>query len=312
MEVSLLLFVLIGLAFVVVMIVAVPVGLVAMATSPDVQRTVRRAGVAILPLAVIGAGLLAVLSTAPVRVEQHPPPQEVAMPQQLISEVPVVLAETPAIASATKTGNESSTTSSPLSDSTQPVAITSFDANSDVPQTVDTLPAWVSAWKNLPDSHLTEQLVLTSRRYASVEEAEQELLATLRPRLGAYLRRHAMSVDLALVTPADLRRTEAILGRVHEQFLVDLGSSQEPVYRVTWQVWLRPSVRDAFAADDRLAERDERLLQLGLGAGLLTLLFGTWAAYFRIDDRTQGRYRGRLKAAAIASTLAGAAVTLLA
>ena len=196
-------------------------------------------------------------------------------------------------------------------DATQPVAITSFDANSDVAQTVDTLPAWVSAWKLVPDSHLTEQLVLTSRRYSSVEEAEQELLATLRPRLGAYLRRHATSVDPARITLADVRRTEAILGRVHEQFLVDLGSSQEPVYRVTWQVWLRPSVRDTFAADDRLAERDERLWQLGLGAGLLTLLFGAWAAYFRIDDQTQGRYRGRLKLAAIGTTLAGAAVTLL-
>jgi hypothetical protein len=50
-----------------------------------------------------------------------------------------------------------------------------------------------------------------------------------------------------------------------------------------------------------------RLEALGGFAALLTLTFATGAAYFRLDDRTHGRYRGRLKLAAVAIIGAGAA-----
>jgi hypothetical protein len=39
----------------------------------------------------------------------------------------------------------------------------------------------------------------------------------------------------------------------------------------------------------------------------LTLTFATGAAYFRLDERTHGRYRGRLKLAAVAIISAGVA-----
>jgi hypothetical protein len=42
-------------------------------------------------------------------------------------------------------------------------------------------------------------------------------------------------------------------------------------------------------------------------AALLTLTFAAGAAYFRLDERTQGRYRGRLKLAAVTVIAAGGA-----
>ena len=70
-------FILLGFGFFVMMLVAVPIGLVSLATSPDFQKVTRRAGAAILPLAVIGVGLLAVLGTTSVRME---PPATPALP----------------------------------------------------------------------------------------------------------------------------------------------------------------------------------------------------------------------------------------
>ena len=50
-----------------------------------------------------------------------------------------------------------------------------------------------------------------------------------------------------------------------------------------------------------------RLEALGGVVALLTLTFATGAAYFRLDERTHGRYRGRLKLAAVAIIGAGVA-----
>jgi hypothetical protein len=193
-----------------------------------------------------------------------------------------------------------------------PVAITQFVGESRLGQAVTELPEWVAADRQTDVSADTETFVLRSLRYSSVAEADDQLLRNLQPYLHAYLLRGGVSIDVTRLTLADIQRAHLRIARVVEQFDQPLKSSVEPVYRVAWQVSLRPVVRDALGAEYRLAVRDQRLWQLGLGAGLLTLLFGTWAAYFRIDDQTQGRYRGRLQLAAAGATLAQMAVLFVA
>jgi hypothetical protein len=83
------------------------------------------------------------------------------------------------------------------------------------------------------------------------------------------------------------------------------------MYRVYWQVQSTPAVRDFFLASWRSRAQEQRLVQAGIGFGLLTLLFGSAAGYYRLDNATGGRYRGRLRLAAAAIAVAGGVATAL-
>ena len=85
------------------------------------------------------------------------------------------------------------------------------------------------------------------------------------------------------------------------------------VYRAYEQVELSPSVRKKILPQWRNQIVEKRIWALGGLAGLLTLTFGTLAAYFRLDQRTAGVYRRRLKLAAVSVIAAGgmAAATML-
>jgi hypothetical protein len=85
------------------------------------------------------------------------------------------------------------------------------------------------------------------------------------------------------------------------------------VYRAYEQVELSPIVRKKILPLWRNQIVEKRIWALGGLAGLLTLTFGTMAAYFRLDQRTAGLYRRRLKLAAVSVIAAGgmAAATML-
>lgn len=85
------------------------------------------------------------------------------------------------------------------------------------------------------------------------------------------------------------------------------------VYRAYEQVELSPAVRKKILPLWRDQIVEKRIWALGGLAGLLTLTFGTLAAYFRLDQRTSGLYRRRLKLAAVSVIAAGgmAAATIL-
>ena len=84
------------------------------------------------------------------------------------------------------------------------------------------------------------------------------------------------------------------------------------VFRAYYQVELSPAVRTRLYPHWKSEVVDQRLWRLGGLAGLLTLTFATAATYFRLDDRTAGHYRRRLKLAAVsviaAAGMAAAAV----
>lgn len=189
----------------------------------------------------------------------------------------------------------------------RPVKITLFEGGRDVE--VREVPAWVQDPERVDRDRDTERFVLRSGRYAEVEEAETELLARLAPRAVEYLARGGVGLSPEQLTLEEVRGGGVLTRRLHEQFEVEVGAFTQPVYRVTWEVSLRPSVRESLGAVQRIAERNRRLWELGGAFGLATLLLGTWAAYFQIDDATQGRYRRRLRVAAGTIAAAAAAVT---
>lgn len=191
-----------------------------------------------------------------------------------------------------------------------PTRITLFEGRTQAGVEVRDLPPWVQEPEQVDQDRDIERFVLRSSRYADVEEAEAELLARLAPRAAEYLSRGGVELSPEQITLEEIRRGAVLTRRLHEQFEVRVGAFTQPVYRVTWEVSLRPSVRESLGAAQRLAERNRRLWELGGGFGLATLLLGTLAAYFFIDDATQGRYRRRLRVAAGTIAAAAAAVTL--
>ncbi len=280
---------------------AVPIGVFVLLTSPEARYSMKRFLSRLAPVGL--AGLLLALLLGPTRDVVHPQAPSV---ESLAIASPVSLQSH---RDEHDLGDVIPESGEPA-DATRPVTITNFAPGSETGRTVPELPAWVKSWGEEHPPGDVEQFVLVSRRYADAAEAEGELLAALQPRLNDYLQRGGLP-GVGLLTMAMVRNSQAVQARAEEQFLVDLGSTQEPVYRVTWQVLLQPSVREAIGNDYRLAVRNVRLWQLGVGMSLATLMLGAWAGYFRINDATQGRYRGRLKLAAIGASLAVVGATML-
>jgi hypothetical protein len=85
------------------------------------------------------------------------------------------------------------------------------------------------------------------------------------------------------------------------------------VFRAYNEVERSPAVRKQIFPLWKEEVVGRRILALGGLGALLTLTFGTLAVYFRLDDRTSGLYRRRLKLAAVSVIAAGgfAAATLL-
>jgi hypothetical protein len=85
------------------------------------------------------------------------------------------------------------------------------------------------------------------------------------------------------------------------------------VQRAYYQIEISPEVYNNFRAEWTAGAVNERLKGLGAFGGFLTLLFATLAGYLRLDDRTKGAYRGRLRVAAVSLIIAAgvAAATVI-
>lgn len=288
-----------------VMLIAGLIAVIALAASPTVQQTAKRMLSATVPAALVGFGLAFLLGFVPVRtVHQNTqmaraepmPPAHLAAPDVQPEGGP----ESPG-----KWTAESDNTSNTTPESAVHIETALHAGELEPSAPITKLPEWVSALPEIDPQADTERFVLSSERWSTVEEGEQELLELLRPRLAAYLERGGITVDLSKWTMEDLNRSHVRTASVVEQFELPVKSFVEKMHRVSWQISFRPLVRDSISQTYRVAVQRDRLWDVGIGAGLLTLLFGTWGAYFRIDDSTQGRYRGKLQLAATAASLAG-------
>jgi hypothetical protein len=110
------------------------------------------------------------------------------------------------------------------------------------------------------------------------------------------------------VPSAEAVREDAVRLTYVEPIHRKLVSTGTPyvVYRAYQQVELSPAVYTHLVSNWKAEIVPRRLEVLGGLAALLTLTFATGAAYFRLDERTHGRYRGWLKVAAVPFLVGGA------
>lgn len=95
-------------------------------------------------------------------------------------------------------------------------------------------------------------------------------------------------------------RAEAVTHQVFNQ-----TSKPFTMYKVYWQVELSPEVREQLSESWKADVGVRRAWLFGGIFALLTLMAGTFAAYFHLDKRSKGAHRFRLKLAAAAMMTAG-------
>jgi hypothetical protein len=172
--------------------------------------------------------------------------------------------------------------------SVQPIEMTEFvyhDGGKLVSRkTVPALPEWISQPRMTVANQKTT-LVLHSERFATTQEAQQQLWQSLRPVLAA---------DLAETYPAsagwsfaleDARQAGLVEKECDVVWPLEVGRFAEPVHQVHWQIKIADPGRAALYAATRPAAIQERLVHLALAIGAITLLLG--AAAFHVRRRTE-------------------------
>jgi hypothetical protein len=177
-------------------------------------------------------------------------------------------------------------------------------ANTDVSS--EKLPDWAKT--EILDEGNRKLVVVPGGFAGSQKEAEQDALEAARLVVGDAVQRQFPEVADWRPT-AEAVREDSVRRTFVEQIHRKTVSSGTPfvVYRAYHQVELSPAVNAQLISGWKQEVLPQRLEALGGLAALLTLTFATGAAYFRLDDRTHGRYRGRLALAAVAIVGAGAA-----
>jgi hypothetical protein len=171
------------------------------------------------------------------------------------------------------------------------------------------LPEWTSQPEATSKGITT--LVLSSQRFVTQEEAEEQLTTELVNRAQQYFHDEHPSRGTWML-PADYAVRSAVKQRHVEVISKTFsGGVTVDMKRIHWQVELSPGMRKDLYPIWRNQVVEQRLMQLGGGVGFATFLLLTGMTYFRVDTRTQGAYRGWLRFAALSVATAGTAAACL-
>jgi hypothetical protein len=163
-------------------------------------------------------------------------------------------------------------------------------------------------------SHDPNQFSLSSERYATLEEAEihltdlalgrvRELCAVETPDIAAWLSSRFAPGPEILIDLINQHGVKELAGEVMDWDFKN--GTRGKMYRAHLWFDFSPGLRDALHRRWEADTAERRLILLGSLLGLVTLMLGTAAGYFRLDDATGGAFRGRLKLAALAVVAAG-------
>jgi hypothetical protein len=176
-----------------------------------------------------------------------------------------------------------------------------------VRETKPEAPDW--AGKDPLSSGESVLVPLSSERWVTLGEAEQQVTE----RAAEYIKQfyhdeYPLRGDWTV--PVSVIEKTAVSALVGEELDKDFGGEigMKKMYRAHLRLDVNPELRKALHASwhDQVVER--RLTELGGLVALATLLLATAAGYFRLDDATNGQYRGRLKFASAALIAAGSLV----
>ena len=180
------------------------------------------------------------------------------------------------------------------------------------------LPDWATQTSSGDESAETDTdaadhgqtVVIPGRQFATVEEAEADVARLAQQRIRQHISRsHGLPADWTV--PESLLAESTLVPRRHiETISRKSGRFSFNVYRAWWEVSFSPAAEAVLEPVWQEQIVTGRLWALGGLVALLTLLTGTATSYLRLDAVTAGRYRGRLKLAAVLLVLAGGGLGL--
>jgi len=178
--------------------------------------------------------------------------------------------------------------------------LTEFTGIAPTGKTLDKVPTWFDAEDVEDRFSQTARFTLTSGRFATIQEGEDQLLRELRPRLARFVRESMQNIVVPVndISFAEIRNSGIVKMRLHERTYLETDSHREPIYRVSWQVLLTPKVSGQFVQSRIPIQRQWRLYETTAMFAFVTLLLTTWAGYFRLNDATGGRHQLKLRIAA--------------
>jgi hypothetical protein len=158
-------------------------------------------------------------------------------------------------------------------------------------KTLDALPEWVREPNPGTRSDDRFDLTLSSQRFATVEEAREQLWSRLVEQIRVHQREKypemaGWNLEPGPTLNAGILQRVCIVG-----WPLEVGGFEEEVYQLHWDVQLNDRTRQRLYAAWRPQEIQKRLTWLGSALGGVTLLLGTTAFALRRRPERTGRNR---------------------
>jgi len=158
-------------------------------------------------------------------------------------------------------------------------------------------------WAGQTEPHLGDRgpvVALSSGLWSSMGETEEEITRLARKFVADFYHDQYPLANGQEI-PISLIRDEAVEYLQGEEVEKDFGAGiTGKMYRAHLKLHLTPDLKNGVAAFWKAQSVDQKLVGLGSGLGVLTAFLAAVAGYFRLNESTNGRYRGRLKLAALA------------
>lgn len=151
-------------------------------------------------------------------------------------------------------------------------------------------------------------IVVSGQQFADAATAWQDAINRAAATVRQDFENAFRPVGAWLLDPNEARAL-AVRDSYTEQIVRTAGENEFTVYRTHLKVELSPTVRHSIEPIWRQQVSTGRSAFTAGMLGLVTLVAAIFAGYFRLDDRTAGRYRWRLRLGSVAAiALAGAVV----
>ncbi|MDB4439688.1 hypothetical protein N9153_02060 [Planctomicrobium sp.] len=149
-------------------------------------------------------------------------------------------------------------------------------------KSVNKIPNWV-------DEALTEnvfrpdenEIVITSKRYSSLQEAEAELNKIAEMLVTDYIVGIYPEMRESWIDAEEIRRLGILEKSCEITWPFQVGEFKDTVYQVTWQLDVTSRIQNDLHDSWQRDSISQRLVYLGGGFGLITLIFGIGAVVTR-------------------------------
>jgi hypothetical protein len=142
------------------------------------------------------------------------------------------------------------------------------------------VPEWTQEPATSLD-HGSEQFLVTSQRFATIEEARAAASQALVSQLPSRMRNYSAELPEWMPTLEQIRAAGIIQRECEMTWPIEVGGFTEQVHQVCWQVALSAQSVSALNAAHRPILVQQRITVLAVALGAVTLLFGASALLLR-------------------------------